>query len=330
MKIYLKIRNKISLPTFIILFFIFTPSSVCNAATINVPKDYSTIQAAIEACSCGDIIVVSDGNYRQERIFINKPIIIKSVNGPESTIIDIEQSILITSGCVTIDGFTIKTPGRDNNCPAIEVITNDTVNVVISNNRIVGRAIGAVISGSSSNQQFGNIGLEIDCSASQHNKIINNKFTHGEKGNWIYQSDRNVINDMREYAICFSDSTRNQPVTHYITHADDNVCILIKRSNVLNDNIVNRYNGDVFVNVALGKPAKMSSYRFGRKGHNTRDMQIESQLKQDRITLWSQNCRSERLCNFFNPIFRKRPTDNFHLTEVEELSIHMCQSNIAI
>ncbi len=37
--------------------------STASASTFHVPDDYSTIQAAIDAASIGDIIVVGDGTH---------------------------------------------------------------------------------------------------------------------------------------------------------------------------------------------------------------------------------------------------------------------------
>ena len=97
--------------------------------TITVPGDYGTIQDAIDAASeaHGDIILVSDGTYtgvgNRDIDFLGKSIILKSVNGPEYTIIDCEGSavdphrgITIGNGCderTTVEGFTIQNAYRE-------------------------------------------------------------------------------------------------------------------------------------------------------------------------------------------------------------------------
>jgi hypothetical protein len=71
---------------------VFIFSSVVLAATIHVPADQSTIQAAIDAASNGDTILVADGTYtgagNKDLNFNGKAITVQSENGPENTIID--------------------------------------------------------------------------------------------------------------------------------------------------------------------------------------------------------------------------------------------------
>jgi len=47
-----------------------------SAATIYVPDDYATIQAAVDAASTGDTIIVKDGTY-SENVDVNKSLTIK-------------------------------------------------------------------------------------------------------------------------------------------------------------------------------------------------------------------------------------------------------------
>ena len=110
-----------STPSFVrlaIICCIFITSPLLTlAATIHVPLDYPKIQAAIDAASNGDIILVSDGTYQEGIDFKGKAIIVKSVNGPATTIIDAGgvNTVVNFSGGETansvLDGFTIQNGG---------------------------------------------------------------------------------------------------------------------------------------------------------------------------------------------------------------------------
>ena len=89
-----------------------------SATQLKVPSAYSTIQAAIDAASAGDTVLVADGTYT-ENLSIDKDIKIISENGAEKTIIDggkIKEVVVfgssITRDCV-LDGFTVTNGGGD-------------------------------------------------------------------------------------------------------------------------------------------------------------------------------------------------------------------------
>ncbi len=58
------------------------------AASIEVPTDYPTIQAAMDAATDGDTVRVLPGTYTENIDFGGKGIILESASGPEVTIID--------------------------------------------------------------------------------------------------------------------------------------------------------------------------------------------------------------------------------------------------
>ncbi|BCS94854.1 hypothetical protein DSLASN_04860 [Desulfoluna limicola] len=113
--------------------FRFTPSSVSVEITeadvsgidfeaqpenvLRVPQDYSTIQAAVDAAVDNDTVVISDGTYTSTenvKILAEKRITIRSVNGPEKTIIDCQGNgigIVVNNG-VTISGLTVTNASR--------------------------------------------------------------------------------------------------------------------------------------------------------------------------------------------------------------------------
>jgi len=91
------------------------------SAVINVPADYPNIQQGIDASSNGDTVLVADGVYsgngNRDITFGGKQIVLKSVNGPESAIIDCQGDqwnprkgfLFVNEGRSTVvDGFTVK------------------------------------------------------------------------------------------------------------------------------------------------------------------------------------------------------------------------------
>ncbi|MCD6161790.1 MAG: right-handed parallel beta-helix repeat-containing protein [candidate division Zixibacteria bacterium] len=68
------------------IFVLLTASSL--AATIHVPADSASIQAAIDISINGDTVLVADGIYPEHIDFLGKAILVASENGAGSTIIE--------------------------------------------------------------------------------------------------------------------------------------------------------------------------------------------------------------------------------------------------
>jgi parallel beta-helix repeat protein len=71
-----------------ILCLLLSVSAVAYAATINVPADQPTIQAAINAANTGDTVLVAPGTYIENINFLGKAITVKSSGGNQVTTID--------------------------------------------------------------------------------------------------------------------------------------------------------------------------------------------------------------------------------------------------
>ena len=84
------------------------------AAELHVPRDFATIQGAIDAASAADVVVVSPGTYQETIDLLGKYIQLRSTSGPFATIISAAglNATAVRCGSVngpeqSIDGFTI-------------------------------------------------------------------------------------------------------------------------------------------------------------------------------------------------------------------------------
>ena len=123
-------NKKQSLYTLFILISLILYCNIASGATINVPAQYATIQAGIDAAADGDTVLVADGVYSGEGNynidFKGKAIALKSQNGPSDCIIDPQQQgqgifFRNNEGADTqLDGFTIRNARGD--VPTIGVV----------------------------------------------------------------------------------------------------------------------------------------------------------------------------------------------------------------
>lgn len=86
-----------------------------HAATLTVPAQYPTIQAAVTAAASGDTVSVADGTYYENSLSTHgKALTIRSANGPAHCIIDGQQQgrvFVIQDGetsSTVLQGFTIR------------------------------------------------------------------------------------------------------------------------------------------------------------------------------------------------------------------------------
>jgi formylglycine-generating enzyme required for sulfatase activity/pectin methylesterase-like acyl-CoA thioesterase len=204
-----------------VCILLFTASA--NAATISVPADYSTIQAAINAATGGDEIVVSPGVYYEQLASLSSNITLRSLDplDPETvaaTIVDASYvgSVLTLTGTETeafvIDGLTL-THGRSIRGAAIagydaqpiirncRIIENLPAGTVLRNER-GGGAIWACHGLIDNNEINYNDASELYASSSEigqaalyecNGTIKNNRITHQVSASAIKQCHGDIL-----------------------------------------------------------------------------------------------------------------------------------------
>lgn len=110
---------------------------------INVPRQYATIQGAIDSASNGDIVCVGPGTYNED-VVINKTIQL-SGRGARKTIINgqdpnAQGAVSITANNVTLEGFLINGVGTNFTQTTVAINGSDSGPVseaIVQYNRII-------------------------------------------------------------------------------------------------------------------------------------------------------------------------------------------------
>ncbi len=172
-------------------------SANLHAAVIHVPDNYKTIQEAVDKALSKDIIIVKEGEYR-ENIVLTKPLTIKSSKGPDFTSIQAgnsDEPVFKVSNVkeAAIIGFKI-TGSSASGIHLINSQYND-----ISGNKISGNEIGIFLLSSNNNSLTNNqadlneqIGIYLELS---DNNILkeNSASQNKEKGIFLSSSSKNIL-----------------------------------------------------------------------------------------------------------------------------------------
>jgi parallel beta-helix repeat protein len=208
-----KVRTVRFLGIFLICLMLATmfaslPQSAKAATTIYVPDNYPTIQAAVNAASTGDTIIVRDGTYT-ENVNVNKCLTIRSQNGADLTIIQAANSgdhvFDVSISYVTLQGFAIK---GANGFPAAGISLYPGGHCNVLDNVIINNTTGIYVRNSTYNFISRNTinsnywGIEL---GSGYNNITENTINYNHVGILCSGSgnsiDRNFFSDNLEYAI---------------------------------------------------------------------------------------------------------------------------------
>jgi len=250
-----------------IFAILFCPVPV-YAKTLNVPQDYSTIQAAIDAAHKGDIIQVSNGTY-YENVIINQEIKLIGEN-KTTTIIDCQQYgdvIRVDVDSVTITGFTIR--NGDNGIRVLSTIgsVNITDNI-IANNRYGISLLGDSTTSTTDNiivdNTFENISnVSVSMIFGLSNTISQNNISGSAYGIKLILTNTTTISDnlltSNSYSIHINTCTNNSIINNTVT--DNSFGIYAAYS----DNILirnNRISGSTYAIQLYGSHSNTLLYNF--------------------------------------------------------------------
>jgi len=116
--------------------------NLTKGTTINVPADYGTIQAAIDAAPTDETILVESGIYVENVTIGTSGVILQAVTRHGAVI---EGTVMITADNVTVDGFSIK---NFNQIPTPDwsgVYIPSGTGILVVNNLIDGTGIDPVV-----------------------------------------------------------------------------------------------------------------------------------------------------------------------------------------
>ncbi len=169
-------------------------------STIIVPENYKTIQEAVINASPDDIIIVSEGIYK-ENISIMRPVSIISRRGPDLTTVRAavpSEPVFKVSNVnnnVAITGFTATGSLLSG------IYLSNSNNVTISDNKTVKNANGIILYGSSNNTVAGNsadlnekYGIYLD-SSSRNSLGKNSASSNKDNGIFLSSSSYNNLTD---------------------------------------------------------------------------------------------------------------------------------------
>jgi nitrous oxidase accessory protein len=222
----------------------FSPAKAASA-TIVVPKDYSTIQAAVNSAVDGDTIFVRKGTY------VENPVVNKSISliGEDwsSTRLDVSTGLRVERENVTVTGFSIKGKGGDGILGGTG-ISLETSYCNISGNKITEVTHGLVLFESNDScitgNVFENIGLSsaIQLNFANWNLVSNNYINSCVEGIQIWQNSNNntvtenTITNCQDVAIRFQYSNDNAITGNNISRSGYGTTIYGSNRNTISNN----------------------------------------------------------------------------------------------
>jgi parallel beta-helix repeat protein len=115
-RIRMNLKTNINIQLLVLMLVLLSAGQAAVGATIYVPADFNSIQAAIDGSNYGDEIEVAPGTYNEAINFNGKAVRLSSISGPDVTTIDangvagayhVVQCVSGEGSGTVLEGFTI-------------------------------------------------------------------------------------------------------------------------------------------------------------------------------------------------------------------------------
>lgn len=275
-----------------LIYIVFLFCLISNAKTITVGKSYpvKTIKQAITLANDGDIIIVTQGVYKEGNIIINKKIKFLGKNFPVIDGQNKTEVISVAADSVVIKGFKIINSGHaalDDPC-GIKVYDRDFV--VIENNILDNNFFGIYLQNSKNTVVKNNtikaygkqeqlIGNGIHCWKSDNLQIIGNKISGHRDGiyfEFVTQSViwRNIANYNIRYGLHFMFSNDDSYITNVFKGNGAGVAVMFTKNVKMFNNYFEENWGDSAYGLLLKEIS--DSYIFNNRfARNTSGIYME-------------------------------------------------------
>lgn len=243
---------------------------------------YTSIQAAINAASEGDTIIVRDGTYH-ENVVVNRSLVVRSENGPANCTVHAADPsnhvFTVTKSEVAIAGFTV---GGASYAERAGIFVGpiggyyDLYGCIISNNSIVNSSYGILLSRPINNGIVNNtvmnnsIGIYLQSSTT--NTILNNTVSGNAIGFYLNASSTNrlefnTVADNEEGVILFY-SNSVELLSNHITHNGLGIGLISSSWNRLSGNRVACYYTGICLNSSSNRNTILNNaiYSNGENG----------------------------------------------------------------
>ncbi len=275
-----------------LIYIVFLFCLISNAKTITVGKSYpiKTIKQAITLANDGDIIIVTQGVYKEGNIIINKKIKFLGKNFPVIDGQNKAEVLSVAADSVVIKGFKIINSGHaalDDPC-GIKVYDRDFV--VIENNILDNNFFGIYLQNSKNTVVKNNtikaygkqeqlIGNGIHCWKSDNLQIIGNKISGHRDGiyfEFVTQSViwRNIANYNIRYGLHFMFSNDDSYITNVFKGNGAGVAVMFTKNVKMFNNYFEENWGDSAYGLLLKEIS--DSYIFNNRfARNTSGIYME-------------------------------------------------------